>query len=107
MATSSSLSIPALIISAGLTLSSFNALYEEDNVSIAFSFSEIAIYQTTSSNPLAEEYVLEYGDEKPRQAALELFGVQSNYTYDERETYRKMLAQDAVDVGVNIFDLFE
>lgn len=63
-------------------------------------------YQTTSSNPITEKYEFKYRTKSPRLEALELFGVQSNFTLNEQKTYRTVLAQKSKEVGINIFDFF-
>lgn len=68
-------------------------------------------YQTTSLNFVADDFANEFtighAPKALKNDAFDLFGEQSNFSPDELKTYWAALKKDSVDVGVNIFDLFE
>ena len=47
------------------------------------------------------------GKEKtPYEEAIDLFGVHSNFTKEESETYWNPIEKNATETGVNVFELF-
>lgn len=92
----------SLVLLLGLGLSA-TTVGSADAMLPSFSYPIERSYKTTSFNAIANEF----SPVSPRDEALELFGVQSNFTPDEQETYRAMLKQKSQKIGKNIFDLFK
>lgn len=98
MMNSNALTVP-LVLLIGWTLSppaSFN------NLTPTFNYYIESPYQTTSINPIANDYSII----NPKADALDLFGMQSNFSPDEQETYVHMLERNSENIGINIFSLF-
>lgn len=103
---SNATTLPAIVLVAGMSLSTISSPQSQSTSILPVNIPQVSIYQTTSPNHIAEEYRFIFEEENPRLSASQLYGVQSNYTLDERSTYRAMLAQNSQDAGINIFDLF-
>lgn len=100
--TSLTVSTVSLVLLLGLGLSTQTA--EPATVMFpSFSYYGDRVYETTSLNAIANGFI----SLSPRDEALQLFGVQSNFTPDERETYKSMMKQKSQKIGKNIFDLFK
>lgn len=101
------LTIPAMLL-IGLTLSVPSA---DVSITDTASCLQSVEYQTTSSNFIADEYAnaltIKHTHKSLKREAFDLFGEQSNFSPDERKLYWTVLERDSVNVGVNIFDLFE
>lgn len=102
---SNTTTLPAIVLVAGMSLSTISSPQPQSNSILSVNIPQVSTYQTTSPNRIAEEYGFIFEEENPRLLAFQLYGVQSNYTPDERSTYRAMLAQNSQDAGINIFDL--
>lgn len=99
MMNSNALTVPlALLI--GWTLSPPAAIF--NNLTPTFNYYIESPYQTTSINPIANDYSII----NPKADALDLFGIQSNFSLDEQETYVRMLEQNSKNTGINISNLF-
>ena len=103
---SNATTLPLIAIVTSMSLSTIASPQLQRNSTLPVGAPQISLYQTTSSNRIAEEYVFNFEEENPRLLALQLYGEQSNYTQDERITYKAMLSQKSQEVGINIFDLF-
>lgn len=97
MTNSNSLSIPAVML-LGLTLS-VTARTPSSCVPLA-TYCKVEESQTTSRNQVALEYTVE----SPRTQALNLYGVQTDFSSEERKTYRNVLREKSIETGINLFD---
>lgn len=101
MSSSNALTMP-LTLMLGLSLSMVPT-GNTSNMPSTLSYHIESVYQTTSLNTVAQEFGKTSRD--PRQDAISLFGLQSNFSVEEQKTYRAMLKENSRSVGINIFDL--
>lgn len=106
MEISTSLSIPALLLVASLTLSSPSTSGYEGSLPLPLTYHSDSILQTTSTNQIAEKYVLTSYKQNAQSKAMRLFGDQTYFSDEERATYQAVLAEKSERVGINIFNLF-
>ena len=102
MTNSNALTVPMVVMLLSCALSGpATNLYNNTIPSLNYQIE--SIYQTTSINPIAKEFNVI----NPRTEALDLFGIQSNFTPDEQDTYMRMLKRNSEKIGINVFDFFK
>ena len=102
MSNSSALTLPALLVCASLTLVPLSS-WQEDG-SYSFNFPVTATYQTNIPTMFSQSFECSYERVNLRNEALQLFGIQSEYTLEEQASYRAMLNNNSTDLGINILD---
>lgn len=107
MMSSNSLSIPAcVLLLTSLTISNPSSGIA-NNLALSYICHPEAVYETISSNPISQSYAKSLTSDDAKNEALELYGIQSNFTSEEQASYRDMLTKHSKNLGMNMFDLFE
>lgn len=104
--TNNALSIPTLLLVTSITLSTPAPKLHNNVFGLSRYSTASAVYQTGSLNPVAQSFINNYRAMSFREKALQLYGVQCNYTKEEQESYDAMLEQHSKSMALNLRDFY-